>query len=70
MQVLPRLGQQIHSQNAPPAVEPPDGSHQEVSSGAGELSDSVSVPEFGATNLQKKRNRVRKQLYKKIVLFY
>uniref|UniRef100_H2UCG1 Serine/threonine-protein kinase 11-interacting protein n=1 Tax=Takifugu rubripes TaxID=31033 RepID=H2UCG1_TAKRU len=51
------LGQQIHSQNAPPAVEPLERSHQEVSSGAGELSDSVSVPEFGATNFQKKRNR-------------
>lgn len=59
MQVLPRLGQQIHSQNAPPAVEPLERSHQEVSSGAGELSDSVSVPD---TNFQKKRNRVRKQL--------
>uniref|UniRef100_A0A674NEH1 Serine/threonine-protein kinase 11-interacting protein n=1 Tax=Takifugu rubripes TaxID=31033 RepID=A0A674NEH1_TAKRU len=58
------LGQQIHSQNAPPAVEPLERSHQEVSSGAGELSDSVSVPEFGATNFQKKRNRVRKHKVK------
>ncbi|XP_029696317.1 serine/threonine-protein kinase 11-interacting protein [Takifugu rubripes] len=57
LSALPRLGQQIHSQNAPPAVEPLERSHQEVSSGAGELSDSVSVPEFGATNFQKKRNR-------------
>lgn len=70
MQVLPRLGQQIHSQNAPPAVEPLERSHQEVSSGAGELSDSVSVPEFGATNFQKKRNRVRNELCEKNVLFY
>lgn len=62
MQVLPRLGQQIHSQNAPPAVEPADRGHQEVSSGTGELTDSVSVPECGAKNFQKKRNRVRKQL--------
>lgn len=61
MQVLPRLGLQIHSQNASPAVEQLERSNQEVSSGAGELSDSVSVPEFGVTNLQKKKNRVRKQ---------
>uniref|UniRef100_A0A674MTN3 Serine/threonine-protein kinase 11-interacting protein n=1 Tax=Takifugu rubripes TaxID=31033 RepID=A0A674MTN3_TAKRU len=46
-----------NNDNAPPAVEPLERSHQEVSSGAGELSDSVSVPEFGATNFQKKRNR-------------
>lgn len=62
LQVLPRLGLLIQSQNAPPVAEQPDRINQEVSSGAGELTDSVSVPEIGVTNFQKKRNRVRKQL--------
>lgn len=61
-QVLPKLGLLIQSQNAPPVAEQPDRSNQEGSSGAGELSDSVSVPEIGVKNFQKKRNRVRKQL--------
>lgn len=62
MQVLPKLGLLIQSQSAPPVAEQPEQSNQEVSSGAGELTDSVSVPEIGASNFQKKRNRVRKQL--------
>lgn len=62
LQVLPRLGLLIQSQNAPPVAEQPDRSNYDVSSAAGELTDSVSVPEFGVTNFQKKRNRVKKQL--------
>lgn len=60
LQVLPKAGQLIaHIQTAPPAAAQPERSNQEVSSGAGELSDSMSVAEVGVSHLRKKKSRVR-----------
>lgn len=62
LQVLPRPGHIIiPAQTLPPvsAVQP-ERSNQEVSSGAGELSDSVSVPEVGVSHIRKKKSRVRR----------
>lgn len=59
-QVLPKAGQLIAQvQTAPPAAVQPERSNQEVSSGAGELSDSMSVAEVGVSHLRKKKSRVR-----------
>lgn len=63
LQVLPKPGQLIvQPQTAPPVAMQPERSNQEVSSGAGELSDSVSVAEVGVPKTRKKKSRVRKLL--------
>ncbi len=41
---------------------PPERRNQEASSGAGELSDSMSVGEVGVSHIRKKKSRVRKPL--------
>ncbi len=40
----------------------PERSNQELSSGAGELSDSMSMPEVGVSHIRKKKSRVRELL--------
>lgn len=63
LQVLPKSGQLITQvQTLPPVAMPSERSNQEVSSGAGELSDSVSVGEVGVAHIRKKKSRVRVQL--------
>lgn len=52
----------VQPQIAPPVSLPPERSNQEVSSGAGELSDSMSVGEVGVSHIRKKKSRVRDQL--------
>uniref|UniRef100_UPI0037E8D0BE serine/threonine-protein kinase 11-interacting protein n=1 Tax=Semicossyphus pulcher TaxID=241346 RepID=UPI0037E8D0BE len=53
--VLPKQGQLIVHQVQPPP--PPERTNQEVSSGVGELSDSVSVGEVGVSRIRKKKSR-------------
>lgn len=56
-QVLPKKGQLIvQVQTAAPVAMQPERSNQEVSSGAGELSDSMSAAEV--SNFRKKKSRV------------
>lgn len=43
---------------APPVSVQPERSIQEVSSGAGELSDSVSVGEVAVSSIRKKKMKV------------
>ncbi|XP_076579725.1 serine/threonine-protein kinase 11-interacting protein isoform X1 [Chaetodon auriga] len=58
LSVLPQPGQLIvQVQTAPPVATQPERSNQEVSSGAGELSDSLSVPEVGVSHIRKKKSR-------------
>ncbi|KAM4560256.1 serine/threonine-protein kinase 11-interacting protein [Odontesthes bonariensis] len=58
LSVLPKLGQRIVLEQAlPPVVMPPARSNQEVSSGAGELSDSLSVGEVAVSRLRKRKSR-------------
>uniref|UniRef100_A0AAQ6AJZ6 Serine/threonine-protein kinase 11-interacting protein n=1 Tax=Amphiprion ocellaris TaxID=80972 RepID=A0AAQ6AJZ6_AMPOC len=59
LRVLPKPGQLIVQVQTLPSTTavPSDRSNQEVSSGAGELSDSVSVGEVGVSNLRKKKSR-------------
>ncbi|XP_035808042.1 serine/threonine-protein kinase 11-interacting protein isoform X2 [Amphiprion ocellaris] len=59
LSVLPKPGQLIVQVQTLPSTTavPSDRSNQEVSSGAGELSDSVSVGEVGVSNLRKKKSR-------------
>ncbi|XP_051283900.1 serine/threonine-protein kinase 11-interacting protein isoform X2 [Dicentrarchus labrax] len=58
LSVLPKPGQLIiQVQTSHPVVMPPERSNQEVSSGAGELSDSVSVAEVGVSHIRKKKSR-------------
>lgn len=58
LQVLPKKGQLIvQVQTAAPVAVQPERSNQEVSSGAGELSDSMSAAEV--SNVRKKKSRVR-----------
>ncbi|XP_045915214.1 serine/threonine-protein kinase 11-interacting protein isoform X2 [Micropterus dolomieu] len=58
LSVLPKAGQLIvQVQTAPPVAKQPERSNQEVSSGAGELSDSMSVGEVGVSHMQRKKNR-------------
>ncbi|KAM9334363.1 serine/threonine-protein kinase 11-interacting protein [Symphorus nematophorus] len=58
LSVLPKPGQLIVPvQTAPPVAVQPERSNQEVSSGAGELSDSMSVAEVGASSFRKKKSR-------------
>ncbi|XP_041822149.1 serine/threonine-protein kinase 11-interacting protein isoform X2 [Chelmon rostratus] len=58
LSVLPKPGQLIvQLQTSPPVAMQPERSNQEVSSGAGELSDSVSVPEVGVSHIRKKKSR-------------
>lgn len=58
-QVLPRTGQLIvHVQTSPPVAMAPERNTQEVSSGAGELSDSMSVGEVAVSHVRKKKSRV------------
>ncbi|XP_072235448.1 serine/threonine-protein kinase 11-interacting protein [Leuresthes tenuis] len=53
LSVLPKLGQRI----VPEQTLPPVVSNQEVSSGAGELSDSLSVGEVAVSRLRKRKSR-------------
>lgn len=56
--VLPRPGQLITQvQTSPPVAMPPEQSNQDVSSGAGELSDSMSVGDVGVSHLRRKKSR-------------
>ncbi|XP_018516543.1 serine/threonine-protein kinase 11-interacting protein isoform X2 [Lates calcarifer] len=58
LSVLPKSGQLITQvQTLPPVAMPSERSNQEVSSGAGELSDSVSVGEVGVAHIRKKKSR-------------
>lgn len=58
-QVLPKPGQLIiHVQTSPPVAMAPERSNQEVSSGAGELSDSMSVGDACVSHVRKKKSRV------------
>lgn len=61
LQVLCKPGQLVfQTQTAPDVAMQPEQSNQEVSSGAGELSDSVSVAEVGVPVIKKKKSRVKK----------
>uniref|UniRef100_A0A667WIT5 Serine/threonine-protein kinase 11-interacting protein n=1 Tax=Myripristis murdjan TaxID=586833 RepID=A0A667WIT5_9TELE len=58
LQVLPKPGQLIgQTQTSPPVAMAPERGNQEVSSGAGELSDSLSVGEVGTALIHKKKSR-------------
>ncbi|KAM7365656.1 hypothetical protein PAMP_016571 [Pampus punctatissimus] len=57
LRVLPKPGQLIQVQASPPVVLPSERSNQEVSSGAGELSDSLSVGEVGISRVRRKKTR-------------
>nr|XP_046238382.1 serine/threonine-protein kinase 11-interacting protein isoform X4 [Scatophagus argus] len=58
LSVLPKPGQLItQGQTAPSVAMQPERSNQEVSSGAGELSDSMSVSEVGVSHIRKKKSR-------------
>ncbi|XP_062270667.1 LOW QUALITY PROTEIN: serine/threonine-protein kinase 11-interacting protein [Scomber scombrus] len=58
LSVLPKPGQMIVQPQIPPPVSlPPERSNQEVSSGAGELSDSMSVGDVGVSHIRKKKSR-------------
>ncbi|XP_042368999.1 serine/threonine-protein kinase 11-interacting protein isoform X2 [Plectropomus leopardus] len=60
LSVLPKPGQLItQAQTAPPVAMPPERSNQEVSSGAGELSDSMSVGEVSHMRRKKSRSKVK-----------
>lgn len=59
LQVFPKTGQLImQAPAAPPVSAPLERSIQEVSSGAGELSDSVSVGEVAVSSIRKKKMKV------------
>lgn len=47
----------------PPSSIPSERSNAEVSSGAGELSDSVSVGEVAISRVRKKKMKVKKMFY-------
>ncbi|XP_020497825.2 serine/threonine-protein kinase 11-interacting protein isoform X1 [Labrus bergylta] len=56
--VLPKQGQLIvQVQPSPPVTGPAERSNQEASSGAGELSDSMSVGEVAVSRARKKKSR-------------
>ncbi|KAK1876486.1 Serine/threonine-protein kinase 11-interacting protein [Dissostichus eleginoides] len=58
LSVLPKQGQLIVPvQTLPPVAMPTERSNQDGSSGAGELSDSMSVGEVGVTRLRKRKSR-------------
>ncbi|XP_029927508.1 serine/threonine-protein kinase 11-interacting protein isoform X2 [Myripristis murdjan] len=58
LSVLPKPGQLIgQTQTSPPVAMAPERGNQEVSSGAGELSDSLSVGEVGTALIHKKKSR-------------
>eukprot|EP00064_Thunnus_orientalis_P008383 superscaffoldBa00000993_g8406 len=58
LSVLPKPGQLIvQVQTSAPVALPPERSNQEASSGAGELSDSMSVGEVGVSHIRKKKSR-------------
>ena len=46
------------AQGLPPVVMAAERGNQEISSGGGELSDSLSVGEVGVTRLRKKKAKV------------
>lgn len=59
LQVLPKPGQLIvQVQTSTTVAMPQERSNQEVSSGAGELSDSMSVGEVGVSHIRRKKSRV------------
>lgn len=66
LQVLPKPGQLIVQPQArvapPPPSIPSERSNAEVSSGAGELSDSVSVGEVAVSGIRKKKLKVETEL--------
>ncbi|XP_034034142.1 serine/threonine-protein kinase 11-interacting protein [Thalassophryne amazonica] len=58
LSVLPKPGQLIvQTQTAAPVAVPMEQNKQDASSGAGELSDSMSVSETGASHIRKKKAR-------------
>ncbi|KAM4710642.1 serine/threonine-protein kinase 11-interacting protein isoform 2-T2 [Anableps anableps] len=59
LSVLPKAGQLIIQvqTSAPPVSNPPERSNQEPSSGAGELSDSLTATEVGMSRFRKKKSR-------------
>ncbi|XP_040888609.1 serine/threonine-protein kinase 11-interacting protein isoform X2 [Toxotes jaculatrix] len=60
LSVLPKPGQLIFQvQTSAPVVMPPERSNPEVSSGPGELSDSLSVGEVGVSHIRKKKCRTK-----------
>ncbi|XP_033472184.1 serine/threonine-protein kinase 11-interacting protein isoform X1 [Epinephelus lanceolatus] len=59
LSVLPKPGQLIAQvQTAPPVAMPPERGNQEGSSGAGELSDSMSV-EVGVSRIRRRKSKVK-----------
>ena len=52
------------AQGLPPVVVAAERGNQEMSSGGGELSDSLSVGEVGVTRLRKKKAKV--SVYKRV----
>ncbi|XP_074482840.1 serine/threonine-protein kinase 11-interacting protein isoform X3 [Sebastes fasciatus] len=58
LSVLPKPGQLIvQVQTSPPVAVQPERSNQEVSSGAGELSDSMSVGEVAVSHIRRKKSK-------------
>ncbi|KAM3857116.1 serine/threonine-protein kinase 11-interacting protein [Diretmus argenteus] len=58
LSVLPKPGQLIgQAQTSPPVTMAPERVNQEVSSGGGELSDSMSVGDVGVTRILRKKAR-------------
>ncbi|XP_041638092.1 serine/threonine-protein kinase 11-interacting protein isoform X2 [Cheilinus undulatus] len=56
--VLPKQGQMIvQVQPSPTVIRQPERINQDASSGAGELSDSMSVGEVGVSRMRKKKSR-------------
>lgn len=59
LQVLPKPGQHIpRVQTLPSVAVPPEHGNQEASSGAGELSDSVSYGETAVSHNRRKKPKV------------
>ncbi|XP_059183624.1 LOW QUALITY PROTEIN: serine/threonine-protein kinase 11-interacting protein [Centropristis striata] len=58
LSVLPRPGQlRVPVQSAPPAAVSAERSQQDVSSGAGELSDSMSVGDVAVSHIRRKKSK-------------
>ncbi|XP_011482066.1 serine/threonine-protein kinase 11-interacting protein [Oryzias latipes] len=55
--VLPKASQLVHIPTAPSVIVLQEPSNQEASSGAGDLSDSMSVREIGVSRFRKKKSR-------------
>ncbi|XP_024144725.1 serine/threonine-protein kinase 11-interacting protein [Oryzias melastigma] len=57
LSVLPKGSQLVHIPTLPSITVPQEPSNQEVSSGAGDLSDSMSVGEIAKSRFRKKKSR-------------